>query len=231
MKQLTRMIPIIFLYLFSGSIFAQPRILAGLIDPDNVNLSTRDFLTFYASNDPQEKENVLMYMLGVADATEGKTWCGYSRTDSAVLYQTALAYLHQQSLTKPKVRASSLIEEAFIKNYACRGSETPVKLAPRPASVLSLTPDVLNLSGNDFSRFWISGNEQEKLRAGIYLLGVEDATERKLWCGYDLFKTVTLNELVYISVKNKTHDELNSRAAKIILEKFMNYPCDSGGKE
>lgn len=43
----------------------------------------------------------------------------------------------------------------------------------------------------------------DKLRAGIYLLGVEDATEKKLWCGYDLFKTLTLNEIVYVFLKIK----------------------------
>ncbi|KYI05064.1 hypothetical protein AF387_16665 [Salmonella enterica subsp. enterica serovar Typhimurium] len=75
-------------------------------------------------------------------------------------------------------------------------------------------------------KFWVSGNQRDKLRAGVYLLGVEDATENKLWCGYALFKTLTLNELVYVSLKNKTNEELNSRAAELIINKLIEYPCN-----
>ncbi|HCB4432389.1 TPA: hypothetical protein MZO88_004567, partial [Salmonella enterica] len=49
--------------------------------------------------------------------------------------------------------------------------------------------------------------------------------EKKLWCGYDLFKTLTLNEIVYVFLKNKTHKELNSRAAELIINKLIEYPC------
>ncbi|ELJ5527024.1 hypothetical protein JGL56_24595 [Salmonella enterica subsp. enterica serovar Derby] len=119
-----------------------------------------------------------------------------------------------------------LIEEALVKNFPCQGTEPSVKIASRSSPVLSLTPDALNLSGNDFFKFWVSGNQLDKLRAGIYLLGVEDATEKKLWCGYDLFKTLTLNELVYVSLKNKTNEELNSRAAELIINKLIEYPCN-----
>ncbi|MGJ2508983.1 Rap1a/Tai family immunity protein, partial [Salmonella enterica subsp. enterica serovar Paratyphi A] len=44
-------------------------------------------------------------------------------------------------------------------------------------------------------------------------------------CGYDLFKTLTLNEIVYVFLKNKTHKELNSRAAELIINKLIEYPC------
>ncbi|EDT3455535.1 virulence protein, partial [Salmonella enterica subsp. enterica serovar Saintpaul] len=46
------------------------------------------------------------------------------------------------------------------------------------------------------------------------------------WCGYALFKTLTLNELVYVSLKNKTNEELNSRAAELIINKLIEYPCN-----
>lgn len=48
--------------------------------------------------------------------------------------------------------------------------------------------------------------------------------ENKLWCGYALFKTLALNELVYVSLKNKTNEELNSRTAELIMNKLIEYP-------
>lgn len=44
--------------------FCRSLINAGLISPDNVNLSTQDFLKFYATDNVQKKDNALMYMLG-----------------------------------------------------------------------------------------------------------------------------------------------------------------------
>ncbi|ELY2605413.1 hypothetical protein SMB68_004067, partial [Salmonella enterica subsp. enterica serovar Kentucky] len=118
------------------------------------------------------------------------------------------------------------IEEALVKNFPCQRTDSSIKITSRSSPILSLTPDALNLSGNDFFKFWVSGNQRDKLRAGVYLLGVEDATENKLWCGYALFKTLTLNELVYVSLKNKTNEELNSRAAELIINKLIEYPCN-----
>lgn len=94
-----------------------------------------------------------MYVLGVADATEGKTWCGYGQVDSITINHTVLAWLDRYSVKKPDARASVLIEEALVKNFPCQGTEPSVKIASRSSPVLSLTPDALNLSGNDFLNF------------------------------------------------------------------------------
>lgn len=221
-----RVFLIILCCLLSGGAFAGSPINAGFISPDNVNLSTRDFLKFYATDNVQKKDNALMYMLGVADATESKAWCGYGQVDSITINHTVLAWLDRYSVKKPDARASVLIEEALVKNFPCQRTDSSIKIASRSSPILSLTPDALNLSGNDFFKFWVSGNQRDKLRAGVYLLGVEDATEKKLWCGYDLFKTLTLNEIVYVFLKNKTHKELNSRAAELIINKLIEYPCN-----
>lgn len=229
-KRLIHIFLIVFCCLLSGSSFAESRFSAGLISPDNVNLSARDFLRFYAINDSQEKENTLMYALGVQEATEGKTWCGYEQVDRATINQTVLAWLERQSMVKADIRASTMIEDALVKNYPCQGKDPQAKIISRLSPVLSLTPDTYNLSGNDFFKFWVSGHQQDKLRAGIYLLGVEDATENKSWCGYGLFKTLTLNEVVYAFLKTKPREELNGRAADLIVRKLMEHSCDTGVK-
>lgn len=227
-KRFIRVVLIISCCLLPGSAFAGSPTNAALIFPDNVNLSTQDFLRFYASDNQQEKDNTLMYVLGVADATEGNTWCGYGQVASTAINHTVLAWLVRYAMKKPDVRASVLIEEALVKNFPCQGTELSVKMPPRSSPALSLTPDAFNLSGNDFFEFWVSGHQLDNLRAGIYLLGVEDTTEKKLWCGYDVFKTLTLNEFVYVFFKNKTHEERNFRAAGLIVNKLMEYPCDTG---
>lgn len=219
---------IILCCLYSGGSFAGSRFVAGLISPDNVNLNVHDFLRFYAINNSQEKENTLMYALGVQEVTEGKTWCRYEHVDSATINQTILATLEKQSTVKADIRASTMIEVALVKNYPCQEKKLPANIISRTSPDLSLTPETYNLSGNDFFRLWVSGNEQNKLRAGIYLLGIEDATENKLWCGYDFFKSLTLNEIIYSFLKNKTREELNVRAADVIVGKLMEYPCDAG---
>lgn len=217
--------------LFSDGSFAESRFVAGLISPDNVNLNVHDFLRFYAINNSQEKENTLMYALGVQEATEGKTWCRYEQVDRVTINQTIFDWIEQQSMAKANVRASTLIEEALAKKYPCQRKQTSTKDISTVSPVLSLTPETYNLSGNEFFRFWVSSNKQDKLRAGIYLLGIEDATENKLWCGYDLFKSLTLNEIIYSFLKNKTREELNVRAADVIVEKLMEYPCDAGTRK
>lgn len=116
---------IILCCLLSGGAFAGSPINAGFISPDNVNLSIRDFLGFYASDNLQEKDNTLMYVLGVADATEGKTWCGYGQVDSITINHTVLAWLDRYSVKKPDARASVLIEEALVKIFPVRGQTPP----------------------------------------------------------------------------------------------------------
>ncbi|MGS9092459.1 Rap1a/Tai family immunity protein, partial [Salmonella enterica subsp. enterica serovar Infantis] len=79
--------------------------------------------------------------------------------------------------------------------------------------------------GNEFLKYSLTGKQRDKLSEGVYMLVVQHETENKLWCGYALFKTLTLKELVYVSIKNKNKDELNSRAAHIIINKLKEYTC------
>lgn len=94
-----------------------------------------------------------MYMLGVEDATEGKAWCGYGQVDSITINHTVLTWFEQHAVKKPDVRASILIEEALVKNFPCQRTDSSIKIASRSSPILSLTPDALNLSGNDFLNF------------------------------------------------------------------------------
>ncbi|WP_416260199.1 Rap1a/Tai family immunity protein [Gibbsiella quercinecans] len=77
----------------------------------------------------------------------------------------------------------------------------------------------VNLTGDKFLQAWGStSNEQERLKADMYLMGVLDATEGKNWCNYQRLKTITLQEIIYSYFKKPPQARLNERAAKLIEE-------------
>lgn len=91
------------------------------LTPDDVNLSGADFFNLYRGTDRQEKEKAQLYLLGVLDATEGKSWCQYSQLQTITLQEFVFEYfkkLPQEQLTR---RASQLIEAAMVKNFPCKG--------------------------------------------------------------------------------------------------------------
>lgn len=49
--------------------------------------------------------------------------------------------------------------------------------------------------------------------------------EKKLWCGYDLFKMLILNEIVYVFFKNKIYKEFNFCVVEFIINKLIEYFC------
>lgn len=76
----------------------------------------------------------------------------------------------------------------------------------------------VNLSGKDFFRFFSSKDEAERERARLYLLGVQDVSEGKLWCDYKKFKTITLQEVLFMNFKKFPAERLNERASALITE-------------
>lgn len=93
-------------------------------------------------------------------------------------------------------------------------------------SVLHLTPDNVNLKGEDFFKLYRGENQQEKEKAQIYMLGVMDTTEGKSWCQYNQLQTITLREFVFEYFKNLPQEQLNKRASTLIEAAMIkNFPC------
>lgn len=97
----------------------------------------------------------------------------------------------------------------------------------------SLWPENVNLTGDKFLQAWTSkSNEQERLKADMYLLGVLDATEGKSWCNYQTLKTITLQEIIYSYFKKLPQVRLDERAASLIEEALThNHSCKNGVKQ
>ncbi len=88
-----------------------------------VNVSGQDFYRFLRSKDPQEKERAQLYMVGVWDSTEGKTWCEFSHYKSITLQETVHGYFKRLPEARLGERASHLIEEALVKNHPCKAKK------------------------------------------------------------------------------------------------------------
>ena len=75
----------------------------------------------------------------------------------------------------------------------------------------------------------LMGNSLEDRRyAEMYLLGVLDSTEGSIWCDYKTYKTITIDEMLFVEFKKLTRDDLNERASKVITNILRRkFPCRS----
>ena len=91
-----------------------------------------------------------------------------------------------------------------------------VKVGANPQQRLII--ENLNLSGTDFFVAYMSKDVQQRQLAEMYLAGVLDAGEGKLWCGYNIALPSSLQEVIYLGFKNQSPKSLNRRASEVINE-------------
>ncbi len=87
---------------------------------DSVNLSAADFLRHYTSQVRAEREAAMLYLLGVQDATEGRSWCDYGTIKSITLREFVFEHFRKQSPQALQRRAAHVIEEALTTSFPCR---------------------------------------------------------------------------------------------------------------
>ena len=93
---------------------------------ESYNLSAEDFFKAYLTRSEKglgmaiERENAMMYLLGVMDTTEGKTWCNYWHFKTISLRESLYSYFKRNiSEERLKERASAVITESLNSN-PCR---------------------------------------------------------------------------------------------------------------
>lgn len=94
-----------------------------VITEDRVNLSAAEFLPEFISKSPEKRSAARLYLLGVLDSTEGKTWCSYNQLKTATINEFLFEYLKKQPAEKLKTRASTLIEEALHHYFPCKDAQ------------------------------------------------------------------------------------------------------------
>lgn len=91
-----------------------------------------------------------------------------------------------------------------------------VKVGTNPQQRLII--ENLNLSGTNFFAAYMSKDTRQRQLAEMYLAGVLDAGEGKLWCGYNIALPSSLQEVIYLGFKNRSSESLNRRASEVINE-------------
>ncbi len=99
-----------------GPLPASPPILTA----DNIDLSAAFFFKEWASHDKLANARAGLYLLGVADSSEGKSWCGCGRIKVDTMNEYVFLYFRNMAPEKMKNRAAVVIEEALTKNFPCK---------------------------------------------------------------------------------------------------------------
>ena len=95
-------------------------------------------------------------------------------------------------------------------------------------STQSIIIENTNLTARDYFNTSMSGSVEERRYAELYLLGVLDATEGNGWCDYKTYKTITIDETIFVEFKKLTDNQLNERAATVIKKILRKqFPCRS----
>lgn len=118
-----------------------------------------------------------------------------------------------------------LLSFLFLSISSCSYAENNgIKVGVNPQQRLII--ENLNLSGAKFFSAYMSKDRNQRQLAEMYLAGVLDTGERKLWCGYNVALPSSLQEVLYLGLKKQSKESLNRRASEVINEILVKQlPC------
>lgn len=108
-----------FTALLSAPVLAQRSIEAEKITVDSVDLTAQHFFKSYMSADADERKSAELYLLGVMDATEGRTWCNYRTFKTITLRGRIFEGFKPLSPSRFSERASKVIEDTLSQAFPC----------------------------------------------------------------------------------------------------------------
>lgn len=82
---------------------------------NSVNLTAKQFLKSYTSDHADERRSAELYLLGVLDATEGKSWCDYKTFKPGTLRGRIFEGFKKLESRRLNERASKVIEDILIQ--------------------------------------------------------------------------------------------------------------------
>lgn len=100
--------------------FTQPLPSTQRVFIDNTNLTVKDFFSAYMSNSVEERRYAELYLLGVMDATEGKSWCDYRSYKTTTLSEEIYLGFKALDESKQSERAAHAITSILAKKFPCR---------------------------------------------------------------------------------------------------------------
>lgn len=89
----------------------------------NLQLTGSDFWSAYQSSDLQQRRLAEMYLAGVLDSTEGKSWCSYKVVHPGSIQEQIFIGFKKQSAENLKDRASKIITNMMEEFLPCRSKK------------------------------------------------------------------------------------------------------------
>lgn len=119
-------------------------------------------------------------------------------------------------------RTTGLLLACMLQVAACSHAGTPP--APDTSPGIRVGADTrqrliinnLNMSGAQFYAAYMSREIQQRQLAEMYLAGVLDGSEGRLWCGYSLALPGTVQEVLYLELRQQSEASMQRRASDVI---------------
>ena len=87
---------------------------------NNLSINTESFMNAYMSDNLEQRRLAEMYLVGVIDSTEGRTWCGYGVASPNAIQEQAYIGLKKSLKDSPSIRASDAIVSNLNKLLPCK---------------------------------------------------------------------------------------------------------------
>ncbi len=87
---------------------------------EHLNFTGSNFKEAYMSNDVAQRRLAEMYLIGVLDSTEGKTWCGYNIALPGSIQEQVYIGLKKASPDSLNGRASEIINSILSEKLPCK---------------------------------------------------------------------------------------------------------------
>lgn len=90
----------------------------------------------------------------------------------------------------------------------------------------SLIIENTNLTAATYLEAMAEGSFEERKYSEMYLLGVLDSSEGEDWCDYKSYKSITIDEILFVEMKKLSESQLNERASLVIKGILKTkFPC------
>ncbi len=86
---------------------------------NSANLTAQHFFKSSMSEVADERRSAKLYLLGVLDATEGKSWCGYQTFHAGTLRERVFEEFEKLDSHRLNERASKVIEDILSQRFPC----------------------------------------------------------------------------------------------------------------
>lgn len=87
---------------------------------ENLSMTAESLLKAYMSSNQEQRRFAEMYVVGVLDSTEGKSWCGFKIASPSAIQEQVYSALKKAAGVSPKKRASIIIESHLMNLLPCK---------------------------------------------------------------------------------------------------------------